>query len=48
MRLEKVELREGERVKCCKCLWMVEEAWADLEGEPFVDYYCRKCLEEGK
>lgn len=53
MRLEKVRLDRWEArfsVLCIKCgnwtpAW---DAFADLEGKPFEDYYCPKCAAEAE
>ena len=40
------------RVKCAVCGkegWSSEGDWfADLDGEPFVDYYCERCANEAR
>jgi hypothetical protein len=35
-------------VVCISCLTKIKlnGAWADVEGEPFVAYYCDRCKEE--
>ncbi len=37
--------REGQAVQCCHCgNWVpAREAKADLDGTPFLSYYCDDC-----
>lgn len=37
--------QDGQTLQCCVCLKMHGEVWADLNGTPFVDYYCWSCIE---
>jgi hypothetical protein len=58
MKLQRVELRPGQRLLCCRCCkWVgepirladrVEEqpVYADLKGVPFKSYYCAPCAKE--
>jgi len=40
--------REGQRLLCCRCNhWApIANMLADLNGKPFIDYYCKTCAEE--
>lgn len=48
MKLEKVNLLPAFTFACIKCGFvamshLVNELWADLDGEPFKAYYCESC-----
>lgn len=45
MRLVKVTSKVSESRTVCQCggFPLLHEAWADLDGEPFRAYYCKKC-----
>lgn len=36
-------LRDGQRLQCCNCFKMSHDVMADLDGAPFVDFYCADC-----
>lgn len=48
MRFKRCTDEKGQRICCAKCItWLpLKEAWADLDGKPFVDYYCDFCTQE--
>lgn len=35
-------------VTCCDCFTLLKEAdsYADLDGEPFMAFYCQSCVEK--
>jgi len=39
--------KHGQAVTCSRCFARVPlaEAFADLDGKPFTDYYCRDCAD---
>ena len=48
MRLEITKGKPPVEVRCVKCLRLVplgHNVYADLDGAPFVDYYCVECLD---
>ena len=40
--------RDAQRLLCCHCHEMkpANTMQADIEGKPFVAYYCKQCAEE--
>jgi hypothetical protein len=46
MRLQVVKMRPGQVLQCCRCLRMSRDVFADLDGKPFIAYYCVACLSE--
>lgn len=58
MNLQRVDLRPGQRLLCCRCeKWSgeplriegrIEEqpVYADRDGVPFKSYYCASCAKE--
>jgi hypothetical protein len=43
MKLETVPLRDDQTIQCSQCYRMSTPVYADLDGEPYRDYYCVQC-----
>ena len=48
MELKRCKDEHGIIVQCVECrkLRPLSRCYADLEGEPFVDYYCLECVKQ--
>ena len=48
MKLVRATDDKGQVVQCVQCsvFLKLDQAYADLDGTPFVDYYCPPCKQE--
>jgi len=43
MRIEPVKNPQKAEFRCIKCNKWSIKVYADLDGKPFIDYYCETC-----
>ena len=46
MNLQPVKQQEGYLIRCVRCNVWSRDLVADLDGRPFLDYYCPQCVNE--
>ena len=48
MNLQPVKMRKeiNQTLYCVQCRRWAQEVFADLDGKPFIDYYCLECAQQ--